>query len=228
MRGGIEEMQGAGLGGATDPGAQGQRVVAAGVSGGHTGTDEEALLGAQAGDRCRRQVFWYNEQNAIRACPSWPCCLASAKRKRGPNVRYLVEVHPLRPSFGTGHQRGEKMRGTNVLLPFGMCFLLACAGTSATLSAMLQPGAESVRIMKDAPSTGATRAGEVSCDICGNGVPLFNNIESCRNEFRNKAKSMGADLVVIENEIYPMGNCVIMFGTAYKAPTAPPAAETPK
>jgi len=56
-------------------------------------------------------------------------------------------------------------------------------------------------------------------------------MESCRNELRNKAKSMGADLVVIENETIGnggCGNCVSMIGTTYKVPTVPPSSGTPQ
>jgi hypothetical protein len=89
----------------------------------------------------------------------------------------------------------------------------------ACSAVQLEPRAAGIQIRKDAVQDGAVALGEVSCNFGMNAQVVSTNVESCRNDLRNKALAKGADFIVIETEQIgnqSCPNCVSMFGTAYK------------
>lgn len=84
----------------------------------------------------------------------------------------------------------------------------------------LESDATEVRIQKQAPAIADYESlGEVFCEFGANFVVVTNNVRACRNDLKNQAHRLGATLVVVETEILGTsgcGNCVSMFGTAYK------------
>lgn len=104
-----------------------------------------------------------------------------------------------------------------VTSPLVLLALVACA------SVPLDEGGRRVTLLTTTPSVTDMRnleeLGTVACSKGANFGSPKKNIESCRNELRNKAAKMGADIVVVENQQLGTSlcaNCMTLVGTAYK------------
>lgn len=61
--------------------------------------------------------------------------------------------------------------------------------------------------------------GEVSCNLGGNFGTVGGNTDGCRNDIRNQAADLGADVIVLTTQQVGAGrcaNCVVMYGIAYR------------
>lgn len=109
-----------------------------------------------------------------------------------------------------------------------MCVLAIYGCGSAPV---IQKGAEVVRISNYySDSSHLVRVGEVECDFGINGRLTSTNVKYCRTELKNKAYTMGANLVVIDSQSIGnpgCANCVSMLGTAYKDASGIGSADAP-
>lgn len=105
---------------------------------------------------------------------------------------------------------------TNTLL---ILFLVLTVCGCATVE--LEEGGKRVKILTEQSllSDAYEDLGEVSCQKGVNARSSGTNIIQCRNELRNRAAELGADVLVIQHQQLGSagcGNCIVMVGVAYK------------
>lgn len=135
---------------------------------------------------------------------------------RGPSVaRHRVNgLNALRSVVVCSHDLLLRELAVKIAGPFGVALILfGCGGTG------LNAGAESVEWYSQRPDGDLESLGDVQCNRAANFASAASNVAGCRNEIRNAAHALGADLVVISSEQIGTGdcdNCVVFFGTAYR------------
>lgn len=86
----------------------------------------------------------------------------------------------------------------------------------------LGPDAERVPLLTGVPVAvleAYDAVGTVECPKGSNYRKLQTNIRQCQNHLRNRAMELQGDLIVITSQALgpgDCGNCVVMFGTAYR------------